>query len=137
MQLPRRAPPVADLVLVRRISRAMKVFYSRDVTDWLCVGAQFLLILLFIASVAAFVVGIRCVPCRPQRYFSALFFLALFPFIALTFAAAIRLCPIFYRIDDLANARQLLSYAVMPFYLGTLTTTILVVVYSVFHARHQ
>lgn len=92
--------------------------------------AQLLLILFYGASVAASVIGLKRISGRPPLYFSGLFFLALCPFLFLFFATVIRLAPIFYHVDEIANAQALLSDAVAPFYLGAGTTVLLVVLYS-------
>jgi hypothetical protein len=107
------------------------------VSDYLRWIAQLLLILLYGASVAAFTLGLKRVACRIPIYFSGLLFLALCPFLLLFVAAALRLAPILYHFDRLANAQDLAVYAIAPLYLGLGTTLLLVILYSALHIRSR
>ena len=109
-----------------------KFFAQQDHVEW---AMQMLLIALYGASVAAFVVGLKWIRGALTSYFSGLFFLTLCPFFILFVAAVVRLAPIFYCVDTLSNAQELLSNAVAPLYLGLGTTLLLVLLYSLLYLR--
>ena len=88
--------------------------------DYLRWIAQLLLILLYGASVAAFAIAMGIRPIESDT----------------VVAAVIRLTPIFYHVDRLANAQELLNYAVAPLYLGLSTTLLLIIFYSLFYKRN-
>ena len=95
---------------------------------------QILVVLLYAASVAAFLLGLKRRLWRVPTYFSGLFFLALCPFFILFSAAVWRLSHVFYHIDGVANAQEILSYGVQPLYLGVATSSVLVALYSTLFA---
>ncbi len=101
-------------------------YFWRLVWAW----AQLLFILLYAASVAAFLLVLQRRSWRVPTCFSGLLFLALCPFLILFTAAVLRLSRVFYHIDGIANAQQMLSDSVQPLYLGAGTSLVLVVLYS-------
>ena len=96
---------------------------------------QVLAVVFYAASVTAFLLGRR--RWRVPTYFSGLFFLALCPFFILFSAAVWRLSHVFYHIDGVANAQEILGFGVQPLYLGVATSLVLVALYSALYARQR
>jgi hypothetical protein len=100
-------------------------------------GAQALLILIYATSVALFTIGIIRGDFCYRRYFSRGFFLSLLPLVSLAVAAFIRTQPLIGRLHAMANAREVFLHAVMPVFLGAITSIILIVVYTIYFMHLQ